>query len=194
MGSRPEDRQNDPGVRGGRVMPVDPIRLEQANAIIATFAPYATLSWDRGIWVSWTDWRGNPIKRKWKPISAGSDYPCWKRDWGLGGTCTQALAHCIRWAKSEPVFPLGCWEYWCGPSVGLCHGKQPNAATVAASFDWPLQVPCGYCGKMVGNGVNWDWYDYAGYRGPACNPGCEAWRKLSAEWREKPKRKRKAVR
>lgn len=144
----------------------DPKKLEQANAILVTFAPSCRLEYAHGLYLAWTDFRGEKKRLRWVPNNRGSDFPTINHKVPFGGTCCCATMELTRWVRGLPVRPLGMWRYFCGKGVGL----PPKALELAIEFGWPEQVPCVMCGRFVGNGVDYDHYDHATLKQPG--PGC----------------------
>lgn len=155
-------------------MTIDPKRLEQANAILATYSRGSRLEYAKGLYFCWSDHNGKPRRLKWVPQSRGSDYPSISYKVPFGGTCTVATMELTRWVRGLPVRPLGMWVCFCSKTVGMS-GK---ALELAKQFGWPEQVPCVMCGRLVGGGVRYDHYDHDKIKhpGPGCwwGEGCQA--------------------
>jgi hypothetical protein len=151
---------------------MDLIRLQQANQIIATYAPHcAFVAVRNSLYFAWQV-AGEKEKRikRWVPRTRGSDYPSIRTP--FGGTCTRATMELYRWIRGGRIRPLGYWRFTCSKPVGM----NPKAAELAASFGWPEQVPCVFCGRLLGNGVRYDHYDRKDHdAGPGCwyGQGCE---------------------
>lgn len=149
----------------------DTTRLQQANAILTTYAPGCRLATgNHGL--LFFCWPGHGGKRvRWVPWSRGSDYPSVSRKLPFGGTCTVATMELTRWVRGLPVRPLGMWRYFCSQTVGMT-GK---ALELAIAAGWPEQVPCVFCGRLLGKDVGYDHYDRDGHPvGPGCwhTDGC----------------------
>src|SRR5579864_4431094 len=134
---------------------MDPERLQQANAILATYAPKCRLEYSRGVYFAWTDYKGIGHRLKWMPNSRGSDFPTISNKVPFGGTCCVATMELTRWIRGTPVRPLSIWRQFCSDTVGM----NPEAFKLATAFGWPEQVPCVFCKRLVGNGVPWDHFD-----------------------------------
>jgi hypothetical protein len=147
-------------------------RLEQANAILDTYAPGCRLVTERGrVYFAWTDFRKKVCRLLWVPVRRGSDYPSISNRVPFGGTCTVATMELYRWVRGGRVRPLGMWRYFCSKPVGM----TPKALEAATAAGWPVQVPCVFCGRLLGDGVGYDHYDRDGYPvGPGCwySEGC----------------------
>lgn len=141
-------------------------RLEQANAILRTYAPECRLEQSSGLYLAWTDFRGTKHRKKWTPQSRGSDFPSIYNRVPFGGTCCCATMELTRWVRDLPVRPLGMWKHFCSKTVGM----QPDALKLAAEYGWPKQVPCVMCGRLLGDGVPYDHYDHDTLEHPG--PGC----------------------
>jgi hypothetical protein len=145
-------------------------RLDQANQILKLIRPDAFLQWNKGIYFCWTDYKGVDNRKRWVPSYRGSDYPS-VRNLPFGGTCTRATMELTRWVRGMPVRPISMWNRFVNTG-----GVQAVLET-AERIGWPKQVPCVMCGRLVGDNVNWDYYDHKPYQpGPGCwyGEGCKA--------------------
>jgi hypothetical protein len=94
-------------------------KLTAANEVLAIFAEGTVISQgDRGWVVSWTNYRGIKVVRKFSAFKC-SDFPVWHHEWGQGGTCCRALTALVRWLQERPTDALGQWQFWTGESVRL---------------------------------------------------------------------------
>lgn len=95
-------------------------KLTAANEVLAILAPGTAISQgDRGWVVSWTDYRGKKVVRRFSTTSKDSVFPSWHRQWGHGGTCCHALTTLVRWLQERPIAHLAWWEYCTGEGVKL---------------------------------------------------------------------------
>jgi hypothetical protein len=94
-------------------------KLTAANEVLAIFAEGTVISQgDRGWMVSWKDYRGIKLVRRF-PASERSEFPVWYNRWGRGNTCCKALTALIRWLQDRPCEFLAWWEYCTGESIKL---------------------------------------------------------------------------
>lgn len=141
-----------------------PTRLEQANSILAFVHKGMRFEAGRnGLVLCWTNYKGEPCRKRWVPLSRGSDYPS-IRGLPFGRTRTQAVMELSRWARGIPVRPVGMWRRYAAV------GGSPTCLDVARVAGWPERVPCVFCGRLLGNGVAYDLYDNDELKHPG--PGC----------------------
>ncbi len=144
-------------------------RLAAANEILATYSQTCRLEFGKnGLCFSWLGHEAVKRRYRWVPQSRGSDYPSISYKVPFGGTCTVATMELTRWVRGLPVRPIGMWEYFCSKTVGMS-GK---ALELAKTHGWPAQVPCVFCGRLLGGGISYDHYDRKGWPvGPGCFHG-----------------------
>lgn len=95
-------------------------KLTAANEVLAIFAEGTVIGQgDRGWVVSWKDYKGIQVVRRFSTISRDSGFPVWHQKWGHGGTCCYALTTLIRWLQERPMPPLAWWERCTGEEVKL---------------------------------------------------------------------------
>lgn len=155
-------------------MTIDPDRLATANYVLDVITPGCRLEYARGFFLCWQEtWgEGRTRRLRWVPQSRGSDYPSISKRVPFGGTCCCAVMELTRWCRGLPVRPRETWEYWCGRSVGM----TPLALQIVTAAGWPETVPCVFCGRPLGRGVEWDHFDRDGWPvGPGCyrTGGCD---------------------
>lgn len=156
----------------GAVVPDRVVRLREANAVLRLMGSRTQLEdGPGGLAAVWTGPGGKPRRARWVPRSRGSDYPSCSDRLPHGGTMTVATMELTRWVRGIPIRPLGTWERWCGPQVGM----KPAVLDAVRAMGWPAQVPCVFCGRLLGAGVPWDHFDHRKYPvGPGCwyTEGC----------------------
>lgn len=112
-------------------------KLDAANKVLAIFAPGTEIrQGDRGWVVSWTNYRGKKVVRRFSTTSKDSMFPSWHRQWGHGGTCCHALTALIRWLQERPTSPLGHWEQWTGDSVRLGGNQRAEIVDILRAFNY----------------------------------------------------------
>lgn len=145
-------------------MPFCPDRLAKAQAVLAVVALDVSMSWAGGFWFEWESC-GKKRRKRWVASEYGSQFPRWHNQSPFGGTRSAIVTELMRWVKGEPVFPLGCWRFWCSMTIGV----DPKALELVTSYGWPERVPCVICGKMIGEGERMD--EYAWKEFDVCGPG-----------------------
>jgi hypothetical protein len=160
-----------------RTPAIIPERLAQVQAILAMFAPDATVEWESGFW--WTfvvQYQDKPVRFKWVAQSAGSDFPRAREKVPHGGTFCRVATVLMAWARGAPVVPRRCWDYWF--SIGLGRNGQgkdtsPQMAEYLIAINWPESVPCIGCGRIIPPTDRFDEYTRGRITGPGCLPMCE---------------------
>jgi hypothetical protein len=128
-------------------------KIEIANRVLKDFAPNTEIVRGATGWkVTWIDWKGKAVSRRWQTRSGQDFYPTWSSKWGYGGTACTALSQLIRWLQDRPVLPLKSWQYWSSPTVKLC---SPEAVLLLGEAGYPDRADCVVCGKPIDGLIDW---------------------------------------
>lgn len=140
-------------------------RLKVANQVLSTLGNYE-LSFDRGFYLSWINWRGNKITKRWS--SSVNFHPPFHKQIELGGTGIIAITQLVRYCQGKTVLPITTWKYWGSDHVKLWKSDDQKefAITSLQSSDYPSNPTCVFCGADL-TGDKWDWY-YLPKEGVGC--------------------------
>jgi hypothetical protein len=129
-------------------------KLEAVNSVLEAIAPGTWVEKGSNGWiVSWKN-GSHTLSRRWQTIKGNDHYPVWHHSWGHGGTCCTALSQLMRWLQNRPVFPIGTWKYWTGPTVLLGRGSGEIVSTLEAA-GYPDEAICVVCGESILSGLDW---------------------------------------
>jgi hypothetical protein len=108
-------------------------KLTAANQVLEIFAQGTVISQgDRGWVVSWTNYRGIKVVRKFSAFKY-SDFPVWHHKWGHGSTYCKALTALVRWLQCRPLEPMSQWQFWTGESVRLGGNRRGEIVDILRS-------------------------------------------------------------
>ncbi len=147
-------------------MPVDLIRLEQANRVLDIIDRGTRLIYEKRFFVEWVQSNGVKKRKGWVPNGRGSNYPRGEWEFGFGGTQCTCISFLMRWCRSEPVMDMRFWRRCV--SVGVNAGVLP----ILEEIGWPKESPCCMCGRIVTPSDRIDWYDWRGAGSNVWGPGC----------------------
>ena len=140
-------------------------RIEEANAILATYQPGTRLYL-----------KGHSLRMAWEPyfnysasLRSQGDLPRYgDRHRPCGHTGMQALAQLIRYVRDLNRLPLITWEYWASETILLCNAETLRLLSKSDYGD-PTKTCCVLCGTTEFAGL--DWWSLDGVTGPSCRYG-----------------------
>ncbi len=137
-------------------------KVHIANQVLASFTVLQIDHKSNGIYVSWPDYRGGMVTRRWQ-CRGNSFYPVWHNKLPCGGTATIALSQLVRWVQEKTILPLRTWHYWASER---CHLLKASKVALLEEAGYPVRVNCVLCGNVIENGLDW-WY-LKKVQGPCC--------------------------
>lgn len=150
-------------------MPVDLIRLEQANRVLDVLFPGFFLEYRGRFFARWDRKADGAAKSHgWVPLSKGCDYPRGSYKLPFGGTGCVIVSHLIRWIRREPVMGMRCWRYWFSETVGCNKAALP----LVLEMGWPTDSECVMCHRAITSADSIDWFNWNGAGINMVGPGC----------------------
>lgn len=144
---------------------VNPARLKLANDVLDTLYGDFQIHYDKGVRITWSDYRGNPYSKRWS--AERNFYPPF--DLPTGGTVTVAICQLIRYVQNRNVLPLTTWEYWAGLKIWKVPEMRDKGLALLRDSDYPKYPICVFCGVDLRHKA-WDWYSQKGSKLEGC--GC----------------------
>ena len=146
-------------------------RLLLVNQILPTIATGFHLEKrSNGFYLSWEDWETKETISK-RACLKENHYFTYRLP--TGGTCTNAIAMLVRYARNQSVFPLSTWKYWASETILMWRDPvvRDRCLLLLEESDWPRNPHCIFCDRDL-TGRSWDWYSWKGVSisGVGCAP------------------------
>jgi hypothetical protein len=146
-------------------------RLLLVNQILPTLAPGFHLEKrPNGFYLSWEHWKTKETISKRVCLERNHYFTF---DLPTGGTCTNAIAMLVRYARNQSVFPLSTWKYWASDTILMWRDPvvRDRCLLLLEESDWPRNPHCIFCDRDL-TGRSWDWYSWKGssLEGIGCAP------------------------